>query len=312
MGTARRIAVVASVAVAIALAWAAAAVALGGCGDGPVAGAPPEREGEAERIRPGRPGVTHDPSGQELGPLDAHRRPGAGMAAPVIRGPLADPGVPVVFFVHGGGWLETGPELTAGSTVERWAQAGAAVWSTDYRRSYDSLPDVEWAYGQLRERVGPDRRVCTHGQSAGAQLALMVAAANPDVACVISDSGAVDLARMPEGSFIEIEVEDWLLAHGGLERWDPVTNARRIRQPVLLVAHPEDPVVPVAHSRRLHRRLPRSAYLELPPGPADGPASYHGAPTTERAAARAWRAMRRLVFDGRLPAVSDARGSRRR
>jgi acetyl esterase/lipase len=251
-------------------------------------------------VRKGRPGVTVSPLGTPLGAQDGHRTPGADMAPPLIRGPIDDPSVPVVLYIHGGAWFLTGAAYTRHPAVDRWARAGVAVWSTDYRRDYDSLPDVEYAYRRLRERVGAGRRVCAHGDSAGGQLALMLAARFRSVRCVISNSGAIDLRAMPRGSMLEFQVRHWLLPFGGLRRWDPLTNAKRIRQPVLLIAHTGDPVVPVRQSRRVGRVLPRSLYIELPPGPEGGPASYHGPATTVRADRRAWAAMRRLVLHGRL------------
>jgi acetyl esterase/lipase len=207
-----------------------------------------------------------------------------------------------VLYVHGGGWVYSGPAMTRNRTVRRWRGEGVAVWSTDYRPGAASLGDVERAYATVRRRVGLRRRVCLHGESAGAQLALMVAAREPSVDCVISDSGVVDLAAVPRTSELRPIIDGALLAHGGLRRWDPLTNARRIRQPVLLVAHRDDPVVSPDQSRRLAAALAHAAFIELPPGPRTGPASYHGRHTTPAADHRAWRVGVRLVRAGVLPA----------
>lgn len=222
------------------------------------------------------------------------------MAPPLIRGPLNDRTRPVLLYVHGGSWFLTGAPYTKHPVVHKWARADVAVWSTDYRRDYDSLPDVEQAYRQLRQRVGSDRRVCVQGDSAGGQLALMLAANFGSISCVISNSGAIDFRHMPANSLLEVEVTQWLLPFGGLKRWDPLTNAARIKQPVLVIAHRQDPIVPVEQSRRIARALAHDAYIELPPGPKAGPASYHGPTTTVRADRTAWRAMKRLVIEGRL------------
>ena len=184
-------------------------------------------------------------------------------------------------------------------SFERWARAGVAVWSTDYRPGYLSLPDVEDAYRDVRRTVGPGRRVCVHGDSAGAQLALILASRAPDIDCVVSNSGVVDLRSLPDDLDLTDVVKTILVPHGGYRRWDPLTNAARIAQPVLLVAHRDDPLIPPAQSRRMARALSRAAYVELPAG--RGPRSYHGPRTTVRADRAAWAAMRRLVIDGRLP-----------
>ena len=221
-------------------------------------------------------------------------------AAPYIRGPIGDAKRPVVLYVHGGGWVYTGDAWVRNPVVARWARAGIAVWSTDYRPGHLSLPDVRRAYRALRERVGRRRRICVHGDSAGAQLALMLASRARSIRCVVAGSGVVDFKRVPDDNPLSQIIREDLLPYGGYRRWDPFTNAARIEQPVLLVAHPDDPAVPAAQSRRLARALPRAAYLELPRG--NGPPSYHGPRTTARGDRAAWAAMRRLVLRGRLPA----------
>jgi dipeptidyl aminopeptidase/acylaminoacyl peptidase len=215
-------------------------------------------------------------------------------ADPLIRGPIDDPGRPVVLYVHGGGWFFTGASWVRHPSVARWARARVAVWSTDYRPRARSLADVERAYRAVRRRVGPKRRVCIHGESSGAQLALMVAARHPSVDCVIAGSGVVDLAAVPATSSLRTMIDRELLPHGGMRRWDPLTNAARIRQPVLLIHHRDDPVVAAAQSRHLASTLSHATLIELPRA-ASGPRSYHGPRTTANAKARAWRAARRLV-----------------
>lgn len=223
------------------------------------------------------------------------------IAEPLVLGPIDDADAPVVLYVHGGAWAYTGPLTVDHPTVRRWARAGVAVWSADYHPGARSLGDVERAYARLRARLGARRRICLHGESAGAELALMVAARYPSVDCVVSGSGVVDLAAVPGGTKLRRVVDEALLANGGLRRWDPLTNADRIRQPVLLIHHAADPLVAAAQSRRLARALRDAAYLELPRGPRDGPPTYHGPPTTTAADRRQWRAAVRLVRHDRLP-----------
>jgi dipeptidyl aminopeptidase/acylaminoacyl peptidase len=232
-------------------------------------------------------------------------------ADPLIRGPIDDPRKPLVLYVHGGGWFFTGPNWVRHPSVERWARAHVAVWSTDYRPGARSLADVERAYRTVRRRVGSNRRVCIHGESAGAELALMVAARHRSVDCVVAGSGVVDLASVPATSSLRPMIDRELLPNGGLRRWDPLTNAARISQPVLLIQHRADPIVAAAQSRRLARALSRAALIELPRA-ASGPASYHGPRTTAEADSRAWRAALRLVIHGRLPRAAGRReGSQR-
>ena len=101
--------------------------------------------------------------------------------------PEADGPVPVVVFLHGGGW-QVGSRHTAGpmyrgaspTPFERMAQAGIAVASVDYRLSgeatfpaqlHDAKAAVRWLRARARE-IGIDpERIAAWGESAGGHLA---------------------------------------------------------------------------------------------------------------------------------------------
>jgi acetyl esterase/lipase len=158
-------------------------------------------------------------------------------ADPLIRGPIDDPRRPLVLYVHGGGWFFTGPKWVRHPSVERWARAHVAVWSTDYRPGARSLTDVEQAYRTVRRRVGPNRRVCIHGESAGAELALIVAARHRSVDCVVAGSGVVDLAAVPVTSSLrpiidrELSAERRVASVGSADERGPHPAARAADPP---------------------------------------------------------------------------------
>jgi len=105
----------------------------------------------------------------------------------LVLPPEGDGPVPVVVFLHGGGW-QVGSRHSAGpayrgarpTPFERIAQAGIAVASVDYRLSGEAvwpaqLHDAKAAVRWLRARAGdigidPDR-IAAWGESAGGHLA---------------------------------------------------------------------------------------------------------------------------------------------
>lgn len=248
--------------------------------------------------RAGPPAATETPTGKPLAPDDVHRQPGEPLAAPIIEGPMRDRRAPVLLYLHGGGWVITGRQALDDNraTIRRWSSKGVAVWGADYRRDGLSLPDAEAAYRALRRRVGSRRRICILGESSGGALALLVAAKYSRIDCVVTYAAVGDLRLLTSGP-LATEVEDWLLPDGGYRRWDPMTNARRVRQPVVLVHHVADTTVPALHSRRLQRRLPHATLIELGSAGPSGVRTAHGQRTTREAERRAFRIALRLVRD---------------
>ncbi len=131
------------------------------------------------------------------------------------------------------------------------------------------------------------------GESSGGALALLLAARHPKIRCVVAYAPVGDL-RLARSGPIGDEVRNWLLPFGGYRRWDPLTNARKVRQDVLLVHHVADRTVPVLHSRRLIRRLAKAVLIELPLT-ASGTRTTHGERTPATTARKAFERAVRLV-----------------
>src|SRR4051794_20629249 len=165
--------------------------------------------------------------------------------------PAAQTPVPVVVFLHGGGW-RVGSRHSAGpayrdadpTPFELVAQAGIAVASADYRLSGEALwpaqlHDAKAAVRWLRSRAGelgidPDR-VAAWGEPAGGHLA--------ELLCLVTDPGLEGDAWGPGGSSALAAVAAWyapsalagFAADAAADPLDPAT-----REALLLGAPPAE------------------------------------------------------------------------
>jgi arylformamidase len=99
-----------------------------------------------------------------------------------IYSPRDAKGLPVVFWIHGGGW-QTGDKTSVQIKPQVFADRGFVFVSTNYRL----LPDVDmativrdiaksvhWVHDHIAEHGGDPNRLLVMGHSAGAQLAALV------------------------------------------------------------------------------------------------------------------------------------------
>lgn len=176
----------------------------------------------------------------------------------------AGPARGVVIGIHGGAWYGVGRELsmTVRDDLERWRRHGWHGVIVDYPKGGAALESVLRSYDKVRARY-PGLPVCLYGESAGGHLALLVAAARPDVACVETagaptDLAAIDPSRSPRAAHAARNAR---LAFPDLRAASPAGKA--IRAPLLVTHLRTDPVIGVAHAYRM--RAERRVVLE--PGP---------------------------------------------
>ncbi|HET7871263.1 MAG TPA: alpha/beta hydrolase [Terriglobales bacterium] len=126
-----------------------------------------------------------------------------------IRLPQGKGPHPVVFFVHGGYWRAKYDLVHAGHLCAALKQAGIATWNIEYRRVGNpgggwpgTFEDLRSALRMLTMNQANDtlqqldlKRLCVAGHSAGGQLALALAAYEPNVTRVLSLAGVLDLRR---------------------------------------------------------------------------------------------------------------------
>lgn len=110
--------------------------------------------------------------------------------------------VPVVVFLHGGGWRtgsrhSAGPAYASSSPFEQLAQGGIAVASIDYRLSgeavwpaqlHDAKAAVRWLRSRAAELGIDPERIAAWGESAGGHLASLLGLTR-DVAALEGDIG---------------------------------------------------------------------------------------------------------------------------
>jgi acetyl esterase/lipase len=187
-----------------------------------------------------------------------------GESGPVMTLEPDGPARGIVIGIHGGAWFGVGRELslTVREDLERWRRLGWRGVIVDYPQGGAAVASVLRAYDRVRARH-PGLPVCLYGESAGGHLALLVAAARPDVACVETagaptDLAAIDPSRGPRAAHAARNAR---LAFPDLAAASPARMA--IRAPLLVTHLRTDPVIGVAHARL----MPAARRVLLDPGP---------------------------------------------
>jgi len=186
--------------------------------------------------------------------------------------PVAAPCGAVVF-VHGKDACR-GDELkgTTAGLVERLHAAGLAVLMIDLRghgdssrarltygahERFDVLGAVDWLRAQGHDRVG------VLGASMGAASALLAAADEPDIRCVVADSAFCDFGQMIERQFRRLSRLPGIVLPGALAIGRALTGvqlqsvrpleaaARLAGRPCLMIHSAGDRFVPAADAERL-------------------------------------------------------------
>jgi acetyl esterase/lipase len=118
------------------------------------------------------------------------------------------------------------------------------------------------SYDRVRARY-PGLPVCLYGESAGGHLALLVATARPDVACVETAGAPTDLEAIDPslGPLAAHADRNARMAFPELRAASPVWMD--IRAPLLVTHLRTDPVIGVAHAWR----MPAERRVVLEPGP---------------------------------------------
>jgi acetyl esterase/lipase len=203
--------------------------------------------------------------------------------------------VPVVLFIHGGGWVAGAKEASV-LNVLPYLEMGWAVVNVEYRLGDVALAPaavedcrcaLHWV-GRNAKKHGFDLgKVVVTGGSAGGHLALttgmlpasagfdaLCASADdptwtgpwqdqaPKVAAVVNWIGITDVAAMLQGPEIRSYAVSWFGSQPDREamakRISPVTWVRAGQPPVLSIHGDADPIVPYEQAVRLHDALAKA------------------------------------------------------
>ncbi|MBF6599953.1 MAG: alpha/beta hydrolase [Dehalococcoidia bacterium] len=159
--------------------------------------------------------------------------PAGEMRALVFAGePAGGRALPVLLYMHGGGFVIMSPETTARITKQLALEAGALVFSIDYRRAPEHpypapLDDCAAAYRWLKDRAaslgGDPSRIAVAGDSAGGNLAAalslrLLAEGDEPPAAVGLTCAWTDLA-MATRSFAAFGPDDLLIDDATMRHW---------------------------------------------------------------------------------------------
>lgn len=228
--------------------------------------------------------------------------------------------MPVVLYIHGGGWVEgsrSGPSGVA-FALEMSAE-GIAVASIDYRLAPEHIApaailDCKLAARWLKANaatygIDPEK-IIAMGNSAGGHLAAMLALTRPsdgfdgeglgefssDVAAAVDLCGIADVAELIQGDNPAEWAQVWVPGAGAdridlARRCSPLSYVRSDTPPMLIVHGDTDPYVPHHQSLRLQRALKKAgADVELVSIPGAGHfLGITGPVTVQHAVRDAWR-----------------------
>lgn len=202
--------------------------------------------------------------------------------------------VPVLMYIHGGGWV-AGAREGALLRALPYLQMGFAVVNVQYRLAKtapapagleDTLCALQWVGRNAKKFSFDVNKVVVSGDSAGGQLALATAMVAPDspftnqcasteptwagpyvnpapkVAAVVNWFGITDVADMLQGPNIRSYAVSWFGAMPNrmeLARAMSPVNLVQARGPAVLTIHGDaDKLVPYAHATRLHAALDKA------------------------------------------------------
>lgn len=125
----------------------------------------------------------------------------------------------MMLVIHGGSWVFHGRgavELSR-TTADRWRARGFQTLSVTLRPCGRSSQAIGWFYDRARAALGPSKKICAAGVSAGANLALLLATWRGDVYCVISEEGPTDLTTIQTQGAYDPKTNALTQVNGG--RW---------------------------------------------------------------------------------------------
>jgi acetyl esterase/lipase len=199
----------------------------------------------------------------------------------------SDKPTPVVFYIHGGGWV-IGDKIGATNMVLPYLERGWDVVNVEYRMAGTSLAPaavedvrcaLRWVYRNASKYHFDTGRIVATGHSAGGHLALMAGMlpegtdldsecpAGPGepplkVAAIVNWYGITDVADLLHGKDRETYAVEWIGAQPdkmALARHvSPLTYVRPGLPPIITIQGDHDPTVPYSQGVRLRDALTKA------------------------------------------------------
>jgi acetyl esterase/lipase len=166
---------------------------------------------------------------------------------------------PMIVWIHGGGW-QWGQKEIGDYVCRRFVAAGYSAFTIDYRLApqhkfpaavNDCMGAVAWVREHAEDFAGDPSRICIGGESAGGNLAAMVAytagherfhpvvPGDAGVQAALLVYGAFDFTRMYEGGHSGI-IDNYLVSLDDAAAASPITYVKPGGPPALLVVGDRD------------------------------------------------------------------------
>jgi acetyl esterase/lipase len=234
---------------------------------------------------------------------------GCGDSAPAAGGPrptrvaghyaeLWGDGARTVLLLPHGGWAADGPAgvQKLRPVARRFVAMGWRALTLSYAPGRAGLATVAAGW-RTASRGG---RACVYGESSGAHWALVLAARDRGVRCVVAAAAPTDLVTWPgqirsRGArqvAVRLRAAAFGRRRGVLERYSPALRwPRGDCAQVLLLTARNDPIIPLAQARELRRRATHSTLVRLRAGTSAWVHSRVRADDLEAS----WEAVRRVL-----------------
>lgn len=168
----------------------------------------------------------------------------------------------VVLILHGGGWAATTDRTLreANLGTEGYRAGGFATLTLRMKAGRGAIDSATTAYDAIRRRYGSAVPICAIGASTGGHIALMLAVARPNLACVVANAAPTDLGLWGR----EVPAAKGQIAGyfgSELRRYSPAMRPGDVRARVLLQYAANDRDVPATQGRAFRAARPRGTQL---------------------------------------------------
>lgn len=201
----------------------------------------------------------------------------------VYRPRRANSPVPVMIYIHGGGWV-AGTKEAALLNIMPYLEMGFAVVNVEYRMGpvslapaavEDCLCALKWVIRNAKANQFDTDKIMVTGHSAGGHLSLTTGTLGDTdlhrqcpgneklkVAAIVNWYGITDVVDLLDGANQKSYAVAWLGSmpdrNSIARRVSPLEYVRKEMPPVITIHGDADPTVPYQHGVRLHQALEKA------------------------------------------------------